>query len=223
VGNRRRPDRVDGDLHVTVGAVLEPHRHRQARAELAVDLTLGRARADRAPRHQVGDVLRGDRVEELATDRQSQVEDLAQQLARQAQAGVDVAGAIEVGIVDQPLPADRGPRLLEVDPHRNQQVVAQLLGPSAQALSVLERRVHVVDAARSHHHHQPVVLAVEDAGDLAAPGEHEFLLLGAEREVVEQLPRRDQGHDPPDAAIADPFRSPCRVLHFHFHPKCLSF
>ena len=46
-------------------------------------------------------------------------EHLEQQLARHPQAGVDVAGAVEVRIVDQPLPAGRRPRLLEVDAHRH--------------------------------------------------------------------------------------------------------
>ena len=48
-------------------------------AELAVDLALGRAGADRPPGDRVGDVLRRDRVEELAADRQAEVEDLEQQ------------------------------------------------------------------------------------------------------------------------------------------------
>ena len=41
--------------------------------------------------------------------------------ARHPQARVDVAGAVEVRIVDQPLPAGRRPRLLEVDAHRDAQ------------------------------------------------------------------------------------------------------
>ena len=59
---------VDGDLQVAVGAVLEADGHRQPRSELAVDLALGRARPDRAPGDGVGDVLRGDRIQELAAD-----------------------------------------------------------------------------------------------------------------------------------------------------------
>ena len=134
-GVRRRggANRVDRDLDVAVGAVLEADRHREAGAELAVDLALGRARADRPPGDGVGDVLRRDRVEELAADRQAEVEHLEQQRARDAQAGVDVAGAVEVGIVDQALPAGRRPRLLEVDPHRDQQVLAQLLARRRRA------------------------------------------------------------------------------------------
>ncbi len=74
--------RVDRDLDVAVGAILEPDRHRQARAELAMDLALDRAGADRAPADRVRDVLRDDRVEELAADRQAERQHLEQQRAR---------------------------------------------------------------------------------------------------------------------------------------------
>ena len=70
--------------------VLEADRHRQARGELAVHLALGGPRADRAPGHRVGDVLRADRVEELAAHRQAQVEDVQQQPPGRAQAAVHV-------------------------------------------------------------------------------------------------------------------------------------
>src|SRR5262245_2255866 len=60
-----RTDRVDRDLHVAVRPVLEPHRHGEPRCQLAVHLALGRPRADRTPRHEVGDELRRDRVQEL--------------------------------------------------------------------------------------------------------------------------------------------------------------
>ena len=148
VRGRGGADRVDRDLDVAVGAVLEADRHREAGAELAVGLALGGARADRAPGDRVGDVLRRDRVEELAADRQPELDHLEQQLAGDPQAGVDVAGAVQVRVVDQALPAGRRPRLLEVDAHHDQQSSLQLARPRAQPAGVVERRLRVVDAAR---------------------------------------------------------------------------
>ena len=58
VAPRGGPARVGGDLDVSVGRVLEPVRHRQARRQLAVDLALGGARADGSPGHGVGEVRR---------------------------------------------------------------------------------------------------------------------------------------------------------------------
>ena len=123
--HRGGADGVHGHLDVPVGAVLETDRHRQAGPELAVDLALGGACADRPPRDGVGDVLRRDRVEELAADRQAGVEHPQQHAPREMQSGVDVARAVEVRIVDQALPAGRRARLLEVDAHRDQQLAAQ--------------------------------------------------------------------------------------------------
>ena len=90
------PNSVHGDLHVAVGPVLEADRHRQTGAELSVDLALGRAGADRSPRDRVGDVLRRDRVEELAADREPEPEHAEQHAARHPQPGVDVPGPVEV-------------------------------------------------------------------------------------------------------------------------------
>ena len=77
-------------------------------------------------------------------DRQPEVEHLEQQRARHAQARVDVAGAVQVGVVDQALPAGRRARLLEVDAHRDQQVVAQL----ARALAPGRRRTRAPPPGR---------------------------------------------------------------------------
>ena len=51
----------------------------------------------------------------------------SKQPAREAESGLHVPRAVQVRIVDQPLPANRGPRLLEVDPHQDHQRVIQLL------------------------------------------------------------------------------------------------
>src|SRR5262245_11472397 len=54
----RREQRVDRDLDVAVGAVLEAHRRGQPGGELAVHMAHGGARPDGAPGHEVTDVLR---------------------------------------------------------------------------------------------------------------------------------------------------------------------
>ncbi len=66
-------------------------------------------------------------------------EHLEQQPARDPQPGVDVARAVEMGVVDQPLPADRRARLLEVDPHRHAQVVRPRAPTSAASRSAYSR------------------------------------------------------------------------------------
>ena len=120
----RGEQRVDRDLHVAVGAVLEADRRREAGGQLAVHLAFGGAGADRAPGHEVADVLRRDHVEELAAGRHAGLVDAHQQIARDAQALVDAEAAVEVRVVDQALPAHRGARLLEIDAHQDLELVA---------------------------------------------------------------------------------------------------
>src|SRR5213592_2448742 len=92
---------IDGDLDVAVGSVLESDRHREPGPELAMGLALAGAGSDRSPTDGVGDVLRRDRIEELATGGEADVENVEQELAGDAEARVDVAGAVEVGVVYQ--------------------------------------------------------------------------------------------------------------------------
>jgi hypothetical protein len=130
-------------------AVLEADRHRQARGQLAMNLALGGARADRAPRDQVGGELRRDRVEELAAGRQPELVQIEEEPARPAQALVDGEASVEVRIIDQTLPADRGPRLLEVHAHDDAEVGGQLPRQLAQAPAVVEASFRVMDRAGS--------------------------------------------------------------------------
>src|SRR5438270_767217 len=72
----------------------------------------GRARADGAPAHEVGDVLRAEQVEELGACRQPELRDLQQHLAGAAQAFVDAKAAVQsrgireifVGLLVAPCP-----------------------------------------------------------------------------------------------------------------------
>ena len=92
-----------------------------------------------------------------------ELEQIEQQLARQAQPLVEREAAVEVRIVDQPLPADRRARLLEVDAHDDAEIVGELVGELLEALAVLQAGLGIVDRARADDDDQAVVLAVEDA------------------------------------------------------------
>jgi hypothetical protein len=78
----------------------------------------------RAP---IADVLRGNHIEEFAACGQVHAVDLDQELARDAQAFVDAVALVEIRIVDQTLPADRGARLLEIHAHHDFQRVFVVL------------------------------------------------------------------------------------------------
>jgi len=198
---RGRHHRLGGNPHVAIGAVLEADRARQARGHLAMDLALGGARADRAPGHQVGDVLRADRVQVFAAGRQAERVDVAQQRTAQVQALVDVEAAVQVRVVDQALPTHRGARLLEVHPHHDLQRVAQGVAQWAQAAGVVHRRDRVVDRARADHHHQAVVVSMQDAVHGAAGARHGVGYLVGAGNLRDQLRGRDQRIDAADAQV----------------------
>ncbi len=187
-----RPAPVDGHLHVTVGGVLEADRHRQARRQLPVHLALGGARPDGAPGDGVRDVLRADGLEELAAHRQALVEYVQQQRTGRAQPARHIERLVQPRIVDQALPPGGGARLLEVHAHHHQHVVADLLGHGGQAAGVVAGRVRVVHRAGAHHQQDPVVGAVEDAGDLLAAALDQPGAVRTQRVLGDELARGGQ-------------------------------
>ena len=169
-----------------------------------MDLALGRAGADRPPRDGVGDVLRRDRVEELAADGQPELDHGQEQAARPAQARVHVARVVEVRVVDHPLPPRRRARLLEVDAHHDQEVFFELPRLLRKAARVVARRLGVVNGARADDHEEPVVLAVEDRRHLLAAADHELRPGRGQRQLVDELRRARQRLDLVDPAVANP-------------------
>jgi hypothetical protein len=107
--------------------------------------------------------LRRDHVEKFGAARQAEFVDLPQQLARQAQAVVDLETVVHVGIVDQPLPADCGARLFEIHAHDDFQFAVQTLPFGMQPGGIFQRRRRIVDRTGADHHHQPVVGAMQHA------------------------------------------------------------
>ena len=75
-------------------------------------------------------------------------------------------------IVNQTLPADRGPGLLEIHPHDQNQGIAHLVGQCAQALRIVTSRGDIVNGTRPYHYKHPVIPMVEDVLHGLAGGEH---------------------------------------------------
>ena len=74
----------------------------------------GRASADRTEHDRVGDVLRCDRFEKLGRRGEAQTCDLDEQAAGEAKASGHIERVVEVGVVNEPLPANGGSRLLKI-------------------------------------------------------------------------------------------------------------
>jgi hypothetical protein len=159
-------DRVDGGHDVPKGAVLEPERHREAGGHLAMRLRFRRARTDGAPRDQIGDVLRRDGIQQLRGRGQAEIEHITQDAPRQAQAVGDVAGAVEVRVHDEPLPADGGARLFEIDAHDEAEPVLQFLRQRCELPRILQTGLGIMNRARAEHDEETRIFAEQDVADL---------------------------------------------------------
>jgi len=149
-----------------------------------VHLTLRGAGADGAPGDQVGNILRRNHVEVLGCRRHAHFVEIAQQLASGPQALVDVEALVEIRIVDEPLPAHRGPRLFEVHPHDDDQVTDQTLLDFEQALAIFDGRPGIVDGAGSDDDQQAVVLTPQDRLDLTPRLEHRLRGCRGDRKLL---------------------------------------
>src|SRR6185369_13725554 len=151
--------------------VLEPHRRREAGRHLAVRLRLRGAGADRGPRDEVAVVLRRDGIEGLGARGEAELVHVAQELARPLHADVDAEGVVHEGVVDEPLPPERGARLLEVHAHHEDERLLDLVGERAQPPRVVEPGDGIVDRAGPDDHEEARVAAVEDRLERAAAAE----------------------------------------------------
>ncbi len=170
MGGAGRRHRVDGDLEAAFRAVFESDRHGDTACQFAVGLALRRPGADGAPTDQVGDVLRTDGIEQFRRARQSELIDAQENRPGQFQAGGDVTGAVQVGIVDQTFPSDGGPRFLEIGSHDDQEPVTQLVCDRFQLEGIFIGCFGIVDRTRTNNQHQPVaILPVKNSAD-SLPG-----------------------------------------------------
>ena len=153
---------IDGDAGAAIRAVFVADRHRQARRHLTVRLAFRGPGADGGPTDQISDVLGHHGIQEFRSRRHALACKIQKQSAGTAQTGVDVVGAIQMGIVDHPFPTHSCARLLEIHPHHHLQLILQPLPDRSQALGILARSHLVVDGAGAHHHQQAQIVTPQN-------------------------------------------------------------
>src|SRR5260221_11006886 len=192
--------RVHRNAYVTARAVLEPDRTGEPRRELAVRLTLGRARTNRGPADEIADILRRDGIDELGRGRHAHAVDLEQQLPRQPQAIIDVKRSIEIRIVDQAFPASPRPRFLEIHAHHDQQPVAELSAELPDRAGIFQCSGDVMDGTRADDDEQPGVFTGQNAADAGPRIADDVPHRRRRRQLMQQV---DGRRDLPD--VADPY------------------
>ena len=164
-------------------------------------LALDRPRPDRSPRDEVGQVLGRDRVEQFGRRPQAEPVDVDQELSRQAQSERHVVAAVEMRIVDETLPADRAPRLLEIHAHEKEKPRRQAFGEAAQASRVVDRGLRVVNRARTHDREQPPLAPGDDVAH-GRPSPHDDLVDGVGRlQLLLEVDRRHERLGLDDAQV----------------------
>ena len=150
------------------------------------------ARADGTPAHRVRDELRASRLQKFRGSGQALIQYAEQSLARQQQALLDVVAAVDIRIVDQALPPDGGTWLFEVHAHDDKQLLAELILQRSQSMSIVKRRLRVMNRARANDDQQPVILTVQTCTNFVARIGDNLLSLIGQRKFGKYLSRRGQ-------------------------------
>lgn len=140
---------VHCDSDGPIGRVFEAGRHRQRRCELPMNLGFSCTSADCSPRHQVGSILRSNRIQKFTASRETKFCDLNEKSASETQPLVNLETPVQIRIIDETLPANSCPGLLEVNTHYDEEVVLGDLSIISQKLSVFNGRFDVVNWAWS--------------------------------------------------------------------------
>lgn len=135
----RGPTRINSDTNTSIRRVLEPRRHTQSANEFPVHLTLRSPSTNRAPRNQIGRILRRYRIEEFTSGRKTMVRrDGKKEGPGKTKTTVDIKGIGHVWIVDETFPSDGCARLFEVDAHDDEKVWRGGFGVGGEETSVFE-------------------------------------------------------------------------------------
>lgn len=165
-------DGINGDAEVTVGTVLETNGEREARGKLTVQLGLGGAGTNSTDGNAVGQELRRDGIKHLASNGHASSGKVDKELARHTQTLVDLERRVDIGVVDQTLPADGSSRLLQVGTHNNAEIIAELVSENLELGGVLVGSFGVVDGAGADDNEQTVVAAHDDVGGVISSLDH---------------------------------------------------
>ena len=198
-----RHHRIGCHFDTPIGAVFKAHGTRQPTGQLAVALALGGARTNRAPTHQITDELRAEQVQKLGRHWHAPVQNVEQQLAGHRQPLVHGKAAIQMRVVDITLPADGGARFFKIHAHHDVQVLGILVGRRLEQIGIGQGLVVVMNGARAHHHHQPVVEALQHVRDVLPRTLHQRQVRWRGGQLLFQQSRGHDGAHRGNAGVVD--------------------
>lgn len=162
--------RIDGDLQAPFRPILETYGHGDATGNFTMRLTFGGAGTDGGPTDEIGKVLRADGIEQLRRAGHAGLINLQENGPGELHACGNVAGAVKVGVVNQPFPPNRRPGFFKIGSHDDQESIAQRIGDRFEFRGVFVGCFWVMDRAGADDYQQPfLVLPMQDSTD-GSPG-----------------------------------------------------
>lgn len=183
---------VNGNTKAAVGTVLEANGERKTRGKLTVKLRLGGTGTNSTNGDTVSKELRRDGVEHLSGNWETLAGKVNEKLARNAETLVDLEGVVDIGVVDETLPANGCSGLLEVGAHHNAEIVGESVGDLLKSGSVFLGSSRVVDGARTDDNEKSVALAEDDVGSILTALDNGVGGLLGERDFGGEKLGRDQ-------------------------------
>lgn len=119
--------------------------------------------------------------------------EVTKQLSADPQSFVDLVSFVNVGVIDEALPADRGPGLLKVGAHDNEQVASEVVCQRFQLGAVFNSGGGIVDRAWSNYDDEAVIFAFENSDALLAGTNGGLYRLWRGRNFRVEESGRDEG------------------------------
>jgi hypothetical protein len=160
---------IDSDAQVAIRAVLESHREGKAGGQLTVQLGFGGSGANGTYGDTVGQELRRDGVEHFTGDGHAARGEVDEHLSRNTKTLVDLERRVDIGVINQTLPANSSTGLLQVSSHNDAKVVRQCVCELLQTSRVLQSSLGVMDGTRPNDNEKTVTVASDDLSSLDTP------------------------------------------------------
>ena len=128
-------------------------------------LRLGGSGTNSRPAHQIPEVIHGERAQGFGGQWQPHGSQIQEQAAGATQTLMQIACTRALGVVQQPFPTHRGPRLFQVGPHNDKEAITDFIRQGFQLFPVFECGHLIVDGAGPHDDQRSRVAALQNPPD----------------------------------------------------------
>ena len=148
----RGADGINSNLHIAISAILKTYRHGQSGCQLTMHLTFSRASPNCTPGDQVRNELWHNGIKKLSGRGKPHLRQFLKQFPGLAKSLVDSKTVVNVRIIDQPLPPNRGAGFFEIHTHEDAQVLLVSLSGFSEFVRIFNGGTGIVDGTGSGNH-----------------------------------------------------------------------